>query len=90
MFFLFESDFSLTPFGIVESISVSLYNKKTAFIWKYFRRPKEDENQILLYYFYCKLDSEISPYGIDFAGNLTKYIKRRYLIITIKKILNKN
>jgi hypothetical protein len=87
---LLESDFSFTSSETVESTSASLYSKKTAFIWKYSRRPKEDENQILFYYSYCKLDFEISPYGINLTGNLTKYIKKKHFIVTIEKILSKN
>jgi hypothetical protein len=87
---LLKLDFSLTSSEIIESTSANLHNKKTAFIWKYSRRPKKNENQTLLYYFYYKLDSETPPYDINFAGNLTKYIKRRYPIITIKKIFSKN
>jgi hypothetical protein len=87
---LLKPDFSLTPSEIIESTSANLHSKKTTPIWKHSRRPKENENQTLLYYFHCKLDSETPPYGTSLAGNLTKHIKKRHPTITIEKILNKN
>ena len=87
---LLELDFSLTPSETAESTSASLHSKKTAPIWKHSRRPREDENQALLYCSYCKLDLETPLYSTGLAGNLAKHIKRKHPTVTIEKTLSKN
>jgi hypothetical protein len=85
---LLEVDSSFPLSDIVDSTMD--HSKRRAPIWKYSRRPNQNENTTLLYCMHCELGVTPLPYGTNLARNLTKHIKRHHKEITLEKAPSKN
>jgi hypothetical protein len=64
--------------------------KKSSPVWAYIHQPLEGENLSLLYYSYCELIDDLTPYGANISSAIIKYINRKHSHVVIEKNISKN
>jgi len=85
---LLKPDPSFTRLTTVESTTTSqIYGKKwRAPVWLLCRRPTEDEDQDLLYYPHCPLDSDKPPYSTNKSEDMKKHLIGQHQVLVPKKV----